>query len=91
MTTVDFNYDDVTPQQHATFEREGWAIFNDNEVERIDDMKSWLDLNHNDSLPKGFTQLNSDIEAVERATKHGFIVKGNKEGRFTIIKTIIKN
>lgn len=68
MKTKLYTPDMVTEQMHATFEREGWAIFNGNEVQRIDITEEWCE---------GFTppQLKSDKEAIALANKHGFIIK----------------
>lgn len=85
MKTKTFNPSEITEQQHATFEREGWAIFNGNEVEKIDEPESWDD-------DSGFTppHLKSDMQAKRRAIKHGFVF-GDLRHPFTITEVIIKN
>jgi len=70
MKTVPYDPKYITKQKHTDFQREGWDIFNYNEVQRIDDPDAW-------GIEQGFKPLlfKDDDEAVLKAQKHGFIVK----------------
>ena len=88
MIVIPYDSSLISEQQHATFEREGWGIFNDNEIEHINNMLEWLDV---DKIPKGFKQLSSDKQASKRARKHGFIVIKNKHDVYIITHIVINN
>ena len=75
--TKKFNPLDITADQILHFEKQGWGIFNGNEVERIDNLLDWINDTHGTNhkrLPKGYTQLKNDREAVTKAEKYGFEV-----------------
>lgn len=94
MKIIPYNFSLITDQQHATFERQGWGIFNGNEVERIDDLLDWINDNYNlslEELPKGFKQLNSDTQAIKKARENGFVVEENEYGYNVITGIIVDN
>ena len=70
MKTVTFDPKFITPEMHTEFQKEGWDIFNSNEIQRIDDPETW-------EIELGFKPplLKDDDEAVLKAQQHGFIIK----------------
>ena len=92
MKTKEFNLLDITEDEINFFEKQGWSIFNGNEIERIDNLLDWINEKNNTThkrLPKGYTQLKNDKQAVLLAEKFGFKVYDNNK-RYIITDVKIK-
>lgn len=74
MKTIPFSFDLINEQQKATFEREGWGIFDSNgipEACRIDDPLNFSDY-------KLIPLLEDDSAAKKLALHHGFLFLDEK-------------
>lgn len=80
---IEYNENLITRQMHATFEREGWAIFNTNVVEKIDSPEEWRE-DFNPPI------ISSDKVAKHLAEKHGFVFE-DKDNPYLITHIVIRN